>query len=505
MRLSENKKEWVFAGAVFLLEWALGIYLGYHRILLSDAMTRTANAFYVFYTIPHRLFSMGLRLNPLPSVIQFPLVLLSKLWRPLVTGGISMAFASALFQAWAVKTLYSCFHKMKCREGHALLFTLLYALNPYIVFYGANGMSEIMMGAAGIQVICSLTLWMRKGRPQYILSMAFSLVIMFLVRWEALPFALFIGICMAIHMLTSNREKRYYSKEGLESLWYVEGTLWVTFLPVLFTACVWIFYNWSMTGNPFYFINSANSLSALSSNHWNYGGFPGVMSFVFSRSWPFLIPLVLILAARLVTGKLIHHDTAIVLIAVLGTTVFTTVMMLFGKSGGYVRYFCYPLMFSAAFMPYLLNMARKASDEAARIAAFGFAVCAVFFGWAFTRSSLFREDLLMNVPAYSEELADFLNSHCNDGKILMDSYRGYYVIMNMDEPEKLIINSSEGFEDAVNDPVRCHINYLVVSEYENNGNMDILNETWPYLFSGGEVWTEELASIGEFKVFRVIR
>ena len=87
----------------------------------------------------------------------------------------------------------------------------------------------------------------------------------------------------------------------------------------------------------------------------------------------------------------------------------------------------------------------------------------------------------------------------------MDSYRGYYVIMNMDEPEKLIINSSEGFEDAVNDPVRCHINYLVVSEYENNGNMDILNETWPYLFSGGEVWTEELASIGEFKVFRVIR
>ena len=81
------------------------------------------------------------------------------------------------------------------------------------------------------------------------------------------------------------------------------------------------------------------------------------------------------------------------------------------------------------------NMARKAGVEAARIAAFGFAVCAVFFGWAFTRSSLFREDLLMNVPAYSEKLADFLDSHCNDGKILMDSYRGYYVIMNMDEPE----------------------------------------------------------------------
>ena len=174
MEKINNRREWILAVIVFLCELVLGTYLGYHKILLGDAMSRTANAFYVFYSIPHKLTSMGLVWNPLPSVIQLPFVLLSKLWRPLVTKGISMAFATALFQAWGVKALYRTFHVLNCRERDALLITLLYALNPYVVFYGANGMSEIMMASAGIQVISCLSAWMRKGRPYYLIMMGFS-------------------------------------------------------------------------------------------------------------------------------------------------------------------------------------------------------------------------------------------------------------------------------------------------------------------------------------------
>ena len=502
---SNNKKEWVLTGAVFLLEWALGIYLGYHRVLLGDAMSRTANAFYVFYSIPHKLVSMGLVWNPLPSVIQLPFVLLSKLWRPLVTKGISMAFASALFQAWAVYALYNCFHQMKCRESYSLLLIFLYVINPYVAFNGAHGMSEIMLASAGVQVICALTLWMRKGKPQYILLMAFSFVIMFLVRYEAVPFAIFIAVCMAIHMWTSNREKRYYSAKGLEPLWYVEGTLWVTFLPVIFTVAVWIFYNWSITGNPFYFMNSGYSMSAYSAYYQDYGGCISAVSFVFVRVWPFLIPLLTILIARLATNKFLHHDTAIVIIASLGMTVFTTIMVMMGKSGGYVRYFCYPLMFSVAFLPYLLNMAREKAGIVVRITAAGLAACAIFFIWAFQESSTFREDLTLNVPAHSEDLADYLNVHCSDGKVLMDSYRTYYAIMNADHPENWIISCSDEFEDAVADPIHYKVDYMVVPQIGSYGNMDALNIAWPQLYRGDEDWTEEIGMIGEFKIFRVKR
>ena len=501
----QRKREWRLAAVVFALEWALGIYLGYHGVLLGDAMSRTANAFYVLYSQPYRLTSMGLVWNPLPSLLQLPFVWASKLWRPLVTKGISMSFVSALFAAWGAKALYGCFHTMKCRERDALLITLLYVLNPYAIFYGANGMTEIMMGAAGIQVIASLTGWLRRGQPFYLIEMGMSFVVMFLIRYEAVPFAIFIALGMALHMLFSKREKRYYPDRALEPLWYVESTLWVTFLPVIFAAACWVLYNWSITGNPLYFMNSGYSMSAYSAYYQSYGGFAAAVSFVFSRVWPMLIPLAALLLARAATGAFFRYETLIMVLAVLGLTLFTTVMILLGKSGGYVRYVCYPLFFAPAFIPYAINAAREKGKRVVRITAAGLLAAGLVFAWGFQYSSMFREDLLLNVPAHSETLADYLNANCRGGKVLMDSYRTYYTIMNADDPEAWVISCSPEFEDCVADPVRTGVDYLVVPQIGSYGNMDALNIAWPRLYNGGESWAQEIASIGEFKVFKVKR
>ena len=498
-----RKAEWRLAAAVFLLEWAIGIWLGYRGVLLGDAMSRTANAFYVLYSQPYRLTSMGLVWNPLPSLIQLPFVWASKLWRPLVTKGISMSFASALFAAWGAKALYSCFHNMKCRERDALLLTLLYALNPYVLFYGANGMTEAMMGAAGIQVIASLTGWMRKGKPYYLIEMGMSFVIMFLIRYEAVPFAICVALGMALHMAVSRRERRYYPRKGLEPLWYVESTLWVTFLPVIFTAAAWVLYNWSITGNPLYFMNSGYSMSAYSAYYQDYGGVLSAVSFVFSRVWPMLIPLAALLMARMATGTFFRYETLVMICSVLGLTVFTTVMILLGKSGGYVRYLCYPLFFAPAFIPYAVKAAGERGRHVVRITAAGLLAAGLFFAWGFQYSSMFREDLVLNVPAHSETVADYLNANCRNSKVLMDSYRTYYVIMNADDPEAWVISCSPEFEDCVADPVRTGVDYMVVPQIGSYGNMDALNIAWPRLYNGGEDWAEEVASIGEFKVFRV--
>ena len=498
-----RKREWALATAVFLIEWAFGIYLGYHGVLLGDAMSRTANAFYVLNSRPYDLTSMGLVWNPLPSFLQLPFVWAAKWWRPLVTKGISMSFVSALFAAWGVKALYSCFHEMKCRERDALLLTLLYALNPYTVFYGANGMTEIMMGAAGIQIIKNLTCWMRTGRPYHLINMGMAFVVMFLIRYEAVPFAIFIALGMALHMAVSKREKRYYPDSGLEPLWYVESTLWVTFLPVIFTAVCWVLYNWSITGNPLYFMNSGYSMSAYSAYYQSYGGLMGALSYVFSRVWPMLLPFAALLLARAATHTFRRYETAIMILAVLGLTGFTTVMILLGKSGGYVRYLCYPLFFAPAFIPYTVHAAGEKGKQAARISALGLLASALVLGWGFQYSSTFREDLLLNVPAHSESVADYLNANCRGGKVLMDSYRTYYTIMNADDPEEWVISCSRDFEDCVADPVKNGVDYLVVPQIGSYGNMDALNIAWPRLYNNGEEWAQEIASIGEFKIFRV--
>jgi hypothetical protein len=500
-----KRREWILTFAVFFAEWAFGIWLGYHGVLLGDAMSRTANAFYVLNSQPYTLTSMGLVWNPLPSVLQLPFVWAAKLWRPLVTRGISMSFVSALFAAWGAKALYRGFHVLKCREIHAIVLTLLFVLNPYVIFYGANGMTEIMMGAAGVQIIVNLTCWMRKGQPNYIISMAFGFVVMFLIRYETVPFALFIALGMALHMAVSKRERRYYPDKGLEPLWYVESTLWVTFLPVIFTAVCWVLYNWSITGNPLYFMNSGYSMSAYSAYYQNYGGAISVVSFVLSRSWPMLIPLLFFLCAKLASHTFRRYDTFVMLLATLGLMGFTTVMILLGKSGGYVRYLCYPLFFAPAFIPYLLNTAGEYASRAARIIGAGLLCASLALGWAFQYSSVFREDLTLNIPAHSESVAEYINANCRGGKILMDSYRTYYVIMNVEDPEALTISCSPDFEECVADPAAKGVDYLVVPQIGSYGNMDALNIAWPRLYHNGETWAEEMTSIGEFKIFKVKR
>ena len=109
-----EKTEWRFALFLFVSELALGIYLGEHKVLLGDAMSRTANAFYVYFSLPRRLTSMGLVWNPLPSLLQLPFVYLSQSNRWIVTKGFSMSFVTAMFAGASAKTLLGTFQRLYC-------------------------------------------------------------------------------------------------------------------------------------------------------------------------------------------------------------------------------------------------------------------------------------------------------------------------------------------------------------------------------------------------------
>lgn len=500
--------DWVLFALLFLLEAGYGIYLGYFQnVLLGDAVSRTANAFYVLYCKPYSLTSMGLVWNPLPSFLQLPFVLLSKLWRPLVTKGIGAAIVTALFAAWQGQTLLHAFdqHKVKLRYG--LPITLLFCLNPYVLFYGANGMSEIMFIAFGIRVICSLSLWLRTGKVSHMVTMAAGFVGMFLVRYEAIPFAIFVALGMCIQILFSKRERQLYASESpIETFYYVEGTMWITFFPLIYVVLVWILYNWSITGNPFYFLNSGYSMSAYSAYYTSYGGFLGAISFVWVRLWPFLLLVAGLMIVRLFSGTLLRPNTIIILLSTLGLSVFTLFMIATGKSGGYVRYVCYPLMFAAAWIPWQLGALREKGRKLASLVLCAvLAVTSGYFVWAFEYSTLMREDTLLGVPARSEEVANYINANLGDSRILMDAYRTYYIIMNVDNVDNLVISSSEDFEDAVEDPAACDIDYVVVPQIGSYGNMDALNIAYPDLYNYGADWCTEVISIGEFKIFRVFK
>lgn len=500
--------DWIFFALLFLAEFAYGVYLGYYKnVLLGDAVSRTANAFYVLFCKPVRFSSMGLVWNPLPSVLQLPLVAFAPLWRPIVTQGISAAAVTALFAAWQGKTLLRTFDRLKVERFPALVITLLFCLNPYVFFYGANGMTEIIFSAFGVQVICALSLWMRKGAASHLFAVSAGLVGMFLTRYEAIPFAMAVGIGMCIHILFSKRERKYYPiDDPKEVIFYMEGSLWVTFLPVIYTVLAWMLYNWTITGNPLYFLNSGYSMSAYSDYYTSYGGFVGATSYFWDRSWPFLLVLAGILLVRLLFDKFLHSDTLIIVVVTLGVSFFQFFMIANTKSGGYVRYLCYPFMLAAAWLPYQFSVLKQAGRRAAVILISAILVCnGAYFLWAFENSSLMRADMLYMVPAHSKQVGEYINANLKDDKVLMDSYLTYYSIMHVDNLDNLVISASPGFEEAVQDPVGNDIDYIIVPEIGSYGNMDALNIAYPDLYWHGAPWCEEVTLIAGYKVYKVLK
>lgn len=493
---------------IFLAEFAYGVYLGYFKhVLLGDAVSRTANAFYVLFCKPYRFTSMGLVWNPLPSVLQLPFVALAHLWRPIVTKGIGAAAVTAFFAAWQGKTLLHTFEKLNVERLPALLITLLFCFNPYVFFYGANGMTEIIASAFAIQAVCALSLWMRTGQASHLLTLGVGCVGMFLTRYEAIPFALTLGLGMLLHMLFSRREKAYYPEGNRkEKFFYVEGTMWVTFLPLIYTVLVWILFNWAITGNPLFFLNSGYSMNAYSAYYTDYGGLLGAISYVWVRIWPFLFPIAALLVIRLLSGTFLRVDTAVIMVVTLGLSVFQFFMISRGSSGGYVRYLCYSLMLAVSWIPYQLSTLKKAARRTATvILCVVMALNGTYFAWAFEHSSLMREDTLYMVPAHTEQLAEYINTHLRDKKILMDSYLTYYAILNVDNVDNLVISCTPEFAQAVADPVGHNVDYVIVPQIGSYGNMDALNIAYPNLYWHGADWCREVTSIEGYKIFKVLK
>lgn len=506
-KLNERALERRFALAVFVLEAAVGVYLSYGRgLLLGDAVSRTANAFYVLFLEPHRFASMGLVWNPLPSTLQLPFVALAKLWRPFVSRGVGAAILCALFAAWESKILLHTFFEFGVSRRYSLLAATLFSLHPYIFFYGANGMSENISFAFSIYIICSMTLWMKKGSSRYLIQIAIGFVGLFFTRYESIPFAAAIGVCLIFHILFSRQEKKYIlGQKKSESYFYIEGTMLVVFSPLAYAVVLWIFYNWVISGNPFYFLNSGYSMLAYSAYYSNYGDALGVLSFLWARTWPFLVLLAGVVALRIATRRVFRSDFLIFLGSSLVLTVFQYIMLTRGTSAGYVRYLCYPLPICMAWLPYELS-ALKGRWQRVGKALFAALLVAssLWFAWAFQYSEIIREDTLLMLPEGSTQMAEYINVHLQDETVLMDAYRGYYIMLNVDDLSHIVTSSHDDFDADLADPVKRGVDYIIVPESGSYGDMDAVNIAYRELYYHGADWCVEEASFGEFKLFRVL-
>ena len=511
--------------ALFAAEALYGVYIGIvQEMMPGDAISRVANAYYVLAVKPIRLSSIGLIWNPLPSLMELPLVALSPFWKPLISRGIAGSIITALFSALSAGVLLKTFSRFCVSKVYSFFITLFYALHPYIFRYGANGMSEAMFFFFIIYCICNLTLWFQEGSSSYIVKMAFGLVGGFLTRYETIPFAVGIGLCVVLNILYNPKEKIYWStgNREKEQYRYIEGTLVMLYTPAVYAGIVWILLCWIITGNPLYFLNSDYSNSGQSAFADGAGTFPVLMSHIFYRAIPFLPLFFAIVLMRIVRKSLFKADFFCLLSLVLSLLGFHILMYWRGSSFGWLRFFCYSLPICIAWLPYELS-AYQESDPFRTPAPSPLAIrkkdtALNFFKVLLPVSliiSVFLVQTVMSDPVIADQeggasafqenlqIADYINHHLPDKIVLTDVFTTYNVAMNVDHFDNLVVSSSLNFKQCVADPVGNGIEYLLVPNPQGISNNDAINLAYPGLYAGGADWCAEEKDFGNFKLFRV--
>lgn len=510
--LKSKKTSTVLFISVFIMEFTLGVYYGYFQdFKMQDAFARTANAFYVFFVDPPRFASIGLVWNPLPSMLQLPLVALSQLWKPLVTHGIAASMVSSLFAAGSVVVLFRTFIKLNISVKYTSLCLILYVFNPFIYFYGFNGMSEGITFFFMIYGVTCLILWMKEGEAHYIMRIALALALAFFCRYEAIPFAAAMGIGVLIVLFFGSSVKKFSPTGSIkERYYYAEGTAIILYTPLLFAVFLWIAFNWVISGNPLYFLNSAYSNSAYLSLSTGVSDTPWeILVHVAEKSVPFIPLFIGIVVVRILSNRILKYDFFVLLGLVGALIAFHYMMLLSGSSYGWLRFFAYVLPITFAWLPYELVEITKA-DAVRKFIMNGIIVFCLFASWGLTLNVLENpqkspEEHSSMGTTESRRIAEYINENLTEERILADSFVTGEILVNLKQMSNMVVTASLDFYDCLENPRKHGITYLLVPDpEEGTGSLDALNSRYPGLYAGKEEWCTEEKIFAGFKLFKVI-
>ncbi len=181
-------------GVVAVVYLACGSILAFHyHTFFGDAVSRMANGFYVLYSRDPHLAAIGFVWNPLQSIADIVPLLFYHLWPALATRDLAGTAVSSLCMAGATYQLLCAFREWGVPRVARLVLVVLFALNPMILFYGANGMSEALYLFTLIAVCRYLARWLRDDDAKSLGYAGVALGLCYLTRNEAVAPALTAG------------------------------------------------------------------------------------------------------------------------------------------------------------------------------------------------------------------------------------------------------------------------------------------------------------------------
>ena len=508
--------------ASFLLYFAIGIVC--YKVLHignGDALSRTANAYYVLYSRDAHLASIGFLWPPLPSLLQIPLLPIMKALDCLPLSG---SLVTSLFGALSLVMLNIVLAKLKLPEWLRWILVLLTMLHPDFIHLSAIGMAEPIL-----IFFILLAIWgymqMPYGTRSWVIC-GVGLALAFLVRYESL--GLMAGVAVSVVVLfwsdlTGTRQE-------------LEGKLLAVLVPPAYVVAVWMFLNWIVMDNPIYFVSSEYSLSNATDTaqiagrahalYLAWGNIFQTTAYTFKRLTQQNLSFVLGAMVMTIAAFLRRNRKMVgLLIILLDIPFFTAGLIFIGSLSTWFRYWVYAVPFGAIIIGAIHNLMKRGvyRNMMMVLLVVLFALSIPFslqtlhtdssleldlqrLG-AYTFAPQTEPDLRMDDGYYAfyndgPILAAKIDEFSEKGLVMMDASKSHFVIIEVAHPERLMITNDRDFQDALRDP-RGKVDYILVPKEDN-----IFSRNYPGIYDGAYEWAQLIYdfqdTMSHYRVFAIL-
>ena len=496
-----------------------------YRILPLDAVSRMANGYYVLWSGDPHLAAIGFVWSPLQSVADIPLLLFKPLFPVLSTHDLAGSIVSVLAGTGAVYQVHASLAEWGVRRPPRLALTLVFGINPMVLYYAGNGMSDMLYTFLLVLITRYFLRWIHNGGLRPLVYAGSALGLAYLDRYEALGAA---GMATVVVLGVSYWRGQGSSRTRIKAA-SADATIFLA--PLVATFVSWAIASYVITGQAFPGVTSQYGTGAQTSQS-------AQMTFAVRAAHglhnieylaPFL-PVVVVLAIFLAARR---RDLRILapLTVLGGSVIFDALGLLSGFLEPWYRYFLLSVPLDVMLVGCILaqgsTFARTSVSTGSVVATSpeewhrtrGFAagilgvvvlVALVGLSVPSTGKGIFASSvqssestelgaLLLSHPsktelqwthhyAHIQSIDAYIgNMRLADGSIVADTYGNCtpQIVTSVPNSKVFVISNDRGFQRVLDDPLTFGAHYLFVPQPVGYGVDDALNEEYPTLYAKG--------------------
>jgi hypothetical protein len=497
----------------FGLYVTIGALLNFrYSSFVGDAESRLANAYYVFFSRDPHAAAIGFVWNPLTSLSEMPLLMLKGIWPQLASRAFAANVMSAVFMAACVVVLHGMLRDLRVRPSSRIALVALFAVQPMIILYGANGMSEALFLFCLLLSCRRFARWLHSRQTWDLALAGVALGFAYLTRNEAvMPTMIATAVTVGVTAWRTGGDLRARIRAAT-----VNGVILAS--PAAFAFLLWAAISWIVVGHPLEQFSSqygnASQLAISGEYFVNSRGGIGPGRYVLLQVAglaPFL-PAVLAAAAWRVFR---HRDLRLLAALAIpgGVVLFAAVAFLLGQTAGSLRYeiAVIPTMFLCAGCA----LARRPDAIGRRLLLRRLiavtVVAALGLGSAAT-SALIMSDkrlgheehgdlgFILNPAAppgayefryrqrAAQEVASYIDAkRLPKGSVILDTGTPCtpIIVLASRNPKQFVITNDRDFMPVLADPVTFKAQYLLVPRPVGLGTLNQINRQYPTMWASG--------------------